>query len=784
MSYETSSKTIIRILIFAIASASIVAVPANSASLRPAPSARVVLPTAITPEHYRVNVTPDAASLTFKAAVEIDIIVHQASTKIVLNCADIVIDSAALSGEATAPRISYDDKLQTATFALDHAIMPGAYTLRVVYHGKIFEQASGLFFLDYKTPKGIARALFTKFESSDARRFVPSWDEPGRKATFQLTATVPADQMALSNMPIASTDALPGGLKRVHFAVTPKMSSYLLFFGVGDLERVNRTVDGVDVGVVVKRGDTASASYALDAAANILPYYNSYFGTPYPLPKLDLIAGPGSSQRFSAMENWGAIFYFEHSLLIDPRISTESDKQRVYVVVAHEMAHQWFGNLVTMAWWDDLWLNEGFASWMQNKATHRFHPEWKVWLQMLGRTQGAMGVDARDGTHPIVTPIYDVQQANSAFDSITYSKGAAVIRMLESYLGEDDFRAGVRRYMHDYAYGNTVSDDLWREVDKGSPRPITSIAHDFTLQAGVPMIGEVSVKCADGKTTLGLTQGHFAIDADSTNARVWRVPVTIAGIGGATAKSVVSGNDARAVTIAGCEPVILNAGQTAYFRSRYSREGLAAISARYAALSPDDQLGVLNDVVSLAYVGDEPMAAFLDLTKNLPTNADPILISAFVERLRSLDRLYAGLPAQEDFRIYARAVLNQAFSRVGWNKMPAESDNAARMRSSLIELLGDLGDPMVLAEARKRFSRYVDDPSSLDAGTRRTVLHIVAVHADPTTWDQLHSMAKSAKTELERRELYAPARCGGGTCSGATGARPGSIWRTAAYHRA
>ena len=310
--------------------------------------------------------------------------------------------------------------------------------------------------------------MFTQFENSDARRFVPSWDEPGRKATFELTATVPADQMAVSNMPIRSTDVLPGGRKRVHFATTPKMSSYLLFFGSGDFERIHRNVDGVDVGVVVKRGDTAQAAFALDAASDILPYYNDYFGTPYPLPKLDLIAAPGSSQFFGAMENWGAIFYFERDLLIDPRISTERDKQGVYLVIAHEMAHQWFGDLVTMAWWDDLWLNEGFASWMENKVTDHFHPEWKIWLQALRDKQSAMQEDARDGTHPIVTPINDVLQASSAFDSITYSKGAAVIRMLESYLGEDAFRDGVRRYIHDHAYGNTTTDDLWAAMDRGS----------------------------------------------------------------------------------------------------------------------------------------------------------------------------------------------------------------------------------------------------------------------------------------------------------------------------
>ena len=274
------------------------------------------------------------------------------------------------------------------------------------------------------------------------------------------------------------------------------MSSYLLFLAVGDFERIHRMVGKTDVGVITRRGKTAQAQFALDAAAEILPFYNDYFGTPYPLPKLDFIAGPGQSQFFAAMENWGAIYYFDYALLIDPKLSTEADKQNVYVDIAHEMAHQWFGDLVTMAWWDDLWLNEGFASWMENKTTDHFHPEWKIWLQTKAGEQAAMRTDAKAGSHPVITPIHDVFAAANAFDSITYQKGHAVIHMLEDYVGPDVFRAGVRNYIAHHAYGNTVTDDLWGEIDKVSPRKITGIAHDFTLQAGVPL---VSVAAAPGK---------------------------------------------------------------------------------------------------------------------------------------------------------------------------------------------------------------------------------------------------------------------------------------------
>jgi aminopeptidase N len=702
-------------------------------------AARIVLPTDVVPEHYRIEITPDAKALTFTGHVAIDVDVRRPTRTVVLNAADLVVDQASLSGETGAPVIAYDEKIQTASFTFGAPVTPGHHVLSLAYHGKIYQQASGFFALDYVTPQGQKRGLFTQFENSDARRFIPCWDEPGLKATFQLTVVAPADEMAVSNMPAASRTSLAGGLERVAFAQTPRMSSYLLFLGLGDFERIHRMVDGVDVGVVVKRGDTDKAKYALDAAAQILPYYNSYFGTPFPLPKLDLIAGPGQSQFFGAMENWGAIFSFERDLLVDPALSTEDDKQNVYIVTAHEMSHQWFGDLVTMAWWNDLWLNEGFASWMENKVTDHFHPEWQVWLQSMSAKQSVMQTDARGGTHPIITPIDDVLQAAGAFDDITYSKGQAVIRMLEAHVGEDAWRDGVRRYMRDHAYSNTVTDDLWAEMDKGSSTPIAQIAHDFTLQAGVPLITEDRAACEGGGTSLVLSQSHFAIDPESTSATLWRVPVTAAILGGAgRTEAVVSGHEPTPLRLTGCGAAIINAGQTGYFRTAYSPEGLAGVVAQLPKLGPYDQLGVYNDTATLAYVGREPMAAFLDMTSGFEGfAADPVVMSEVAR-----------------FRSFAREVLQPTYARLGWSKQPGESDNTAGLRSAVLAALGDFGDAAVLAEARRRFAAMVADPSSVDPTTRRTVLVIVAEQADAATWDQIHALAKAATSQLARREYY------------------------------
>ena len=745
---------------FAVAALLVVALaralPAQCADAVTAPE-RIVLPSSVVPVHYDVEVTPDVAHLSFRGRARIEVDVTRATQSIVLNAADLSFERVALAGRTEAPKITLDAEQQTATFVFGAPLAPGRYVLSIDYRGKIYQQASGFFVLDYAGDGGATKqALFTQFENSDARRFLPCWDEPGRKATFTLTATVAANETAVSNMPVAKAESVGAGLKRVHFAPTPKMSSYLLFFGAGDFERLHRMIGNVDVGVIVKRGDAARGRFALDTAAQLLPYYNDYFGTPYPLPKLDLIAAPGSSQFFGAMENWGAIFYFERDLLIDARLSTEDDRQNVAVVIAHEMAHQWFGDLVTMAWWDDLWLNEGFASWMEIKAVDHFHPQWKLWLQGQSSVQQAMSTDAASGTHPIITPIKDVLQASAAFDSITYQKGGAVIRMLEAYVGEDEFRAGVRRYMHDHAYGNTVTDDLWAEIDAASPKKIRDIAHDFTLHAGVPLIAAQAAQCEHGTLRVALTQTRFAIDDSAKGgAQVWRVPVAVQTLGSAAGTHViVSGRTAEPTTLAGCGPALLNVGQTGYFRSRYAPEAFAGLAERFSELAAEDQLGLLNDTEALGSVGRVPMAQFLLLAGKLPPNDEPLIWSNLAQSLVSLDKRYAGRAERSAFRAYARTLLQRPLALVGWDARAGEADNVESQRASLLAAMGRFSDAAVVAEAQRRFREFIAAPSRVSAAQRNIVLGVVAANADGPTWDQLHALARKAATELEKQDYY------------------------------
>ena len=709
---------------------------------------RIVLPGDVVPTHYDILVMPNAAALTFAGHIAIDVSVARATNTIKLNAADLAFTKVMLTGEAAAPKVSHDATQETVTLAFPTPVAPGHHVLTIDYNGKINQHAAGLFALDYDTPKGKNRALFTQFENSDARRFIPTWDEPARKATFTLTAVVPADQVALSNMPIAKTETLPGGMKCVRFAPSPKMSTYLLFFGLGDFERISEKVNGIDVGVVFKRGDSGRARYALDAAVRILPYYEDYFGVKYPLPKLDLIAGPGQSQFFGAMENWGAIFYFERDLLIDPRISTQADRRNVFIVVAHEMAHQWFGDLVTMDWWDGIWLNEGFASWMELKATDHFHPEWKVWLQALTAKEGAMQIDAREGTHPIITPIKDVLQANEAFDTITYEKGQAVIRMLETYVGEDAFRAGVRAYIKVHAYGNTVSDDLWRELDKTATTEITPIAHAFTLQAGVPLIRANATAAG-----IHLTQDRFAVDESGKAPTVWPVPVRAAR-GGSEWRGIVSRDKAADVSLGGAGAAIVNAGQTAYFRTLYDRPLLAKIDAAFAQIDAADQLGILNDTRALGYAGYEPLSDFLALALQSTPKFDPLVLGTIASRIEGLHTLYNGLPGQAAFDKFGLTILRPLFASVGWTAKPGESQNTTLLRADLLSALSALNDEAVIAQAHAYFQTYLNDPKSLRAELRHSVLAIVALHADASTWEQLHALAGKASTPLEKQQLY------------------------------
>ncbi|WP_343729663.1 M1 family metallopeptidase [Duganella sp.] len=737
---------------------------AGAPALAAAPAAKTAqvttqLPRNAVPTHYAVSLTPDAASSTFSASVTIALEVRQPTSSLTLNAADLKFSAAAISagpGQAAqaASKIDVNAQKQTATFHFAAALKPGSYQLKLDYTGAIGNQPFGLFSLDYDNGGARKRALYTQFEAADARRMIPSWDEPFYKATFALEATIPSGQTAVSNMPVASSTRLADGRQLVRFATTPRMSTYLLFFGLGEFDRATAVEDGVELGVVTQKGALAQAQFALDTSRAVLKEYNDYFGVKYPLPKLDNIAAPGRSQSFGAMENWGAIFTFEFGMLLDPRTATQADRQTTFVFAAHEIAHQWFGDLVTMSWWDDLWLNEGFASWMESRTTARLHPEWNWPLRAVTTRETAMERDALATTHAVVQRISNVDQASQAFDDITYQKGESVIRMLEHYVGEDAWRAGVRSYMAKHAYGNTVSNDLWREIEQAAHKPVTAIAHDFTLQPGVPLIRVADAVCKNGKTTLRLTQGEYSKDQENKQPLRWRVPVVAQTVGGAAARTVVSGGKAT-LTLPGCGPVLANAGQGGYYRVQYAPPAFAALAESFAALPAIDQLGLLADSWALGLSGQAPAAGFLELASRTPLNAAPEVWERIAQVLAGLRDHYEDQPEQRAaLDRFARARLAPVLARIGWDAAADEAAPVANLRETLISALGKVGDPAVIAEARRRYAASATDASALPAALRRPVLMVIAASADAATWEQLHATAKAEQSNMTRIELY------------------------------
>ena len=737
--------------------------PVNShaapAAAQPAVRQTTQLPRNAVPTHYAVSLTPYATTRTFSASVVISLTVTQATDRLVLNAADLAFSSAALSAGAGQPAqaatgIDLDADKQTATFRFGRQLQPGSYQLKLDYTGLIGTQAAGLFALDYQNGGATKRALYTQFENSEARRVIPSWDEPFYKATFALEATIPAGQMAVSNMPVAATTRLADGRELVRFATSPKMSTYLLFFGLGEFERATTTEAGTEIGVITQKGNVGQARFALDASRDVLREYNDYFGVKYPLPKLDNIAAPGQSQFFSAMENWGAIFTFEYAMLLDPRTATQENRERTFVTAAHEIAHQWFGNLVTMAWWDDLWLNEGFASWMESRTTARLHPEWDWHLHAVHTREGAMASDALASTHPVVQRIATVEQASQAFDNITYQKGEAVIRMLEDYVGADAWRSGVRAYIAQHAYGNTVSDDLWRQVEKAAHKPVTAIAHDFTLQPGVPLIRVADAVCKNGKATIALTQGEFSKDDATRKPLSWRVPVIARTVGGATVRTVVAGGKAT-ITLPECGAVLVNAGQSGYYRTLYTSKGFAALAKRFADLPAIDQMGLLADAGALGMSGHMPASSYLQLVATTPVDAAPQVWEDIAGTLAGLHASYEGRPEQRAaFERFARARLAPVLARVGWTAAPGEAAPVANLRSTLIAALGEMDDPAVLAEARRRYALRDSDKDAMPVALRRPILGVIAANADAATWDALLAEARNEQAAMIKAEQY------------------------------
>lgn len=706
------------------------------------------LPKTVVPTGYDITLRTDVANRTTSGREVVRVRVRETTRTIVFNTLEMSVSHATLGGGAGAPVIATDDKAQQTTLTFPHPVAPGTYDLTLDFAGKIGTQPQGLFVQPYTSATGAKEEMLaTQFESTDARRMFPSWDEPSFRATYRLTVSVPQDFEAVSNMPAAG-EKVAGGVKTVTFARTPAMATYLVVLCAGRFASISDSVDGVRLRVVAPRDRIGNAAYALDSAKKLLAYYDSYYGYTYPLPKLDLIDVPGGFP--GAMENWGGITFNEALLLFDPKLEGESSKIEIFETVAHEMSHQWTGDLVTMDWWSGLWLNESFADWMQTKATDRFNPQWHMWDRVEGDVEFAMGSDQQSTAHPIERPIEDETQASGAFDEITYQKGGAVIRMLEQYLGEDTFRDGVRAYIRAHAYSNATAADLWNGLDSAAHRNVGALASAFIEQPGVPLV-TADATCANGRRTIALSQQRFFVEPGQHSTERWTIPVGIA-VDGKTSYTLLSGPTANADGGSCDRPFAVNAGAIGYFRVRLDPASTAAQIARLNDLSVPERARFIGDTNALMLAGVVPASQLVAAIAAVRPDDALTVWSSVLAALRGMNDLEAGQSGQAAFDAYRVRVLAPVFARVGWDPKPNEDPQTETLRVELIAALGDAGDRDVIAEARARFATFVANPASLAPALREPVLGTAGTYADEATWEKLHALFASATGPVEGRQ--------------------------------
>jgi aminopeptidase N len=717
------------------------------------------LPKDVVPRHYLIHLKPDLETFTTKGDIEVDLEVLKPVRQITLNALGLEIGQASiLAPKKMTLQPTVNEAEQTVTFALPESIAPGKYKLSVEFSGHIRDQAQGLFYVRYAAPGGKKLMLGTQMEPTDARRMFPCWDEPSFRASFEPVVIVPEKHVSVSNMPIKSEKPLGGGLKEVHFGATPPMASYLVVFVSGELEELKDSQDGVEIRILTTEGKREQGRYALASAKKILAYYNQYFGVKFPLPKLDEIAVPGGFG--GAMENWGGIVYNERLLLYDPLKSSLETKQTVFSVMAHEMAHQWFGDLVTTAWWDNLWLNEGFASWMAAKATDHFNPEWQGLLNAVGAKTGVMSDDSRSSTHPILQAVKNESQANDAFDQITYRKGQAFLRMLENYLGEGTFQKGLQIYMKDHRFSNTTTADLWAALEKASGKPVSAFSAGWTEQPGVPVVS-VRAECVDGKQMVHLEQERFTVQDPKAQPLRWKIPVSLTVVADPKSRRVelLEGKSSVAI-FPNCEGVVVaNAGGAGYYRVSYAPALMEKLKGCITTLPPEDRLNLLGDTWAMVEAGRAPATSYLDLASALRDEKITAIWDDILGNLGYIDRLESGQPGRPGFRQFALQLVRPQLVRLGWEPKAGEPPTDTLLRNRVIELLGDLGDKDVIATARSKFQKFLTAPDSLPATVRPPIVRIVGHYADRAAYDQIHALGRSAKG-TEERQLYYRAMAG------------------------
>ncbi|MGO9437133.1 MAG: M1 family metallopeptidase [Terracidiphilus sp.] len=708
------------------------------------------LPSTVIPEHYAIALTPDLKNATFAGVESIDLILKEPTNSITINSAEIAFQSVGMTdnGNRQTGTVALDANNQQATLHFSQKLPAGKAMLEIRYTGLLNNELRG-FYLSKTDRRNYA---VTQFESTDARRAFPSFDEPALKATFDISLVVDAGDTAISNSPIATDTPGPGnGKHTITFLTTPKMSTYLVAFLVGDFQCTSGEQDGVAIRSCATPDKVGLTPYSVEVAKFMLHYYNTYFGIPYPLKKLDLIALPDFEA--GAMENFGAITYRETTLLLDQKTASIDAKRVVAVDIAHEMAHQWFGDLVTMQWWDNIWLNEGFATWMENKAVAAMYPEWHMDEIVAQDLDDTLNVDALPTTRPIRAKADTPDEIDQMFDAIAYGKAGHVLVSIENFVGPETFRQGVHNYLAAHLYANATAEDFWNAEAAASHKPVDRIMDSLVTQPGVPLLtfGEPS----HGKVEVTQTRFYLSPSIETDRKQKWVLPVCF--------KTNVSGEscevlnpDADALHIPEAALFFANADGTGYYRSNYPTSVYKSLVAHVeTSLTPTERISLIGDEWARLRANKATAGEYLDLVAALKDDPNARVLSSAIDGVGILYGRVAASPQEKSaLAAWIRNAFGPRYAKLG-PPSANDSPNTRELRAQLFGVLGFYGkDPSILAEARELAEKYLADPSSVDPTLRETALAVAARNGDAQLFDRLQKISEtSTNPEIQEEAL-------------------------------
>jgi aminopeptidase N len=722
------------------------------------------LPDNVVPDSYDLKFEPDLAAATFTGDETIHANLQKSSTTIVLNSAEIEFKEVWIGSAdfKQAAAVTKDDKNETATLTVPTAIPAGPVDIHIKFTGILNDKLRGF----YLSQTARRRYAVTQFEATDARRAFPSFDEPAYKAVFRIALVVDKNDTAISNGKIISDTPGPtAGKHTLQFSDSPKMSSYLVAMMVGDFACISGGADGIPIRVCAVPEKKDLLSYALLSAENILKFYDNYYTIKYPYQKLDIIAFPDFSA--GAMENVAAITYRETLLTIDDKNASVDAHQAVVGVLAHEMAHMWFGDLVTMKWWDDIWLNEGFATWMSFKPVEAWKPEWHFERNEIEDTGASLSTDAIASVRPIRAKAETPAEIDTLFDGIAYGKAASVLRMVEPYVGPDVFQKGANAYLEKHKYANATAEDFWNQMAATSEKPIDGIMAGFTQQSGAPLVTVVKTDCTtklvqSGRhkkkmpvTEVTLSQERYFADVAKLTAgsqEIWQIPVSLRPEGAKDATYVLLAQRQHTFGLPGCAAwVYANAGGRGYYRSSYDTATLAKMSAELeTSFSPEERIHFLSDEWAMVRVGRLSVGDYLDTLEKMKAERNRAVVSLMTDRFGDLHDDVVSASERPAFEKWVREFLRPIAADLGETPVPGESDDRRGLRSDVFGMLATYGrDPRLLAKSRALVEQYMRDPNSVEAALAANALNVSALDGNIDLYNRYLEHMKTTKTPEE-----------------------------------